>query len=189
MHGYLQEKWKYQFKYHVAGKSKFVYSWRLEPTDKLPDGKKPCLSLQELEKQIGFDLETQPDPLKKNMTVMEFVERYLFTKTGTRPNTVANYNFVKNIFKKEDLGEKKIAHIKTSDAKLFLINLQNDGKGYSTVKIVRGVLRPAFQMAMDDDILNKNPFGFQLVGVVVNDSATREAISPEQMRKFLNFVD
>ena len=27
---------KYQFKYYVNGKPKFVYSWRLEPTDKLP---------------------------------------------------------------------------------------------------------------------------------------------------------
>ena len=27
---------KYQFKYHVGGKAHFVYSWRLEPTDKLP---------------------------------------------------------------------------------------------------------------------------------------------------------
>ena len=37
-------------------------------------------------------------------------------------------------------------------------------------------------------ILVKNPFGFQLAGVVVNDSVTREAISREQMRKFLKFV-
>ena len=43
-------------------------------------------------------------------------------------------------------------------------------------------------MAVDDDILVKNPFGFQLVSVVVNDSVTREAISREQMRKFLKFV-
>lgn len=53
---------------------------------------------------------------------------------------------------------------------------------------MRGVLRPAFQMAVDDDILIKNPFGFQLAGVVVNDSVTREAISKDQMRKFLKFV-
>lgn len=43
-------------------------------------------------------------------------------------------------------------------------------------------------MAVDDDILNKNPFGFQLAGVVVNDSVTREAISREDMRRFLKFV-
>lgn len=179
---------KYQFKYHIAGKPHFVYSWKLEPTDKLPAGKKPCLSLRELEKQIGYDLESQLDPMKRNITVNELVERYLSTKTGAKHSTVANYNFVRNILKNEPFGEKKIAEIKTSDAKLFLIKMQSDGKGYSTVKTVRGVLRPAFQMAVDDDILNKNPFEFQLAGVVVNDSHTRNAITKEQMRQFLKFV-
>ena len=37
---------KYQYKYHIDGKPHFVYSWKLEPTDKLPKGKKPCLSPQ-----------------------------------------------------------------------------------------------------------------------------------------------
>ncbi len=43
-------------------------------------------------------------------------------------------------------------------------------------------------MAVDDDVIVKNPFGFQLAGVVVNDSVTREAISKDQMRRFLKFV-
>ena len=43
-------------------------------------------------------------------------------------------------------------------------------------------------MAVDDDILVKNPFGFQLAGVLVNDAVTREAITKDQMRKFLKFV-
>ena len=41
----------------VHGKPHFVYSWKLEPTDKLPKGKKPCLSLRELEKQVNTDLD------------------------------------------------------------------------------------------------------------------------------------
>ena len=179
---------KYQFKYHVNGKPKFVYSWRLEPTDKLPQGKKPCLSLRELEKQIGYDLDSQMDPSRKNMTVMELVERYLATRTGAKPSTLSNYKFVKNLLAKEDFSGKKIGDVKTSDAKLFLIKLQSDGRRHSSVKTVRGVLRPAFQMAVDDDCLQKNPFGFELAGVVVNDSVTREAITREQMRKFLKFV-
>lgn len=89
---------------------------------------------------------------------------------------------------KEEFGSRKIAEVKTSDAKLFLIKLQQDGRGSSTIKTVRGVLRPAFQMAMDDDIIVKNPFAFQLAGVVVNTEHTREAITKEQMRKFLKFV-
>ena len=179
---------KYQFKYHVDGKPHFVYSWRLEPTDPLPAGKKPGPSLRELEKQIGYDLDSQLDLSGKNITVEELIDRYLATKIGVKPNTKQNYGFVKNLMKNEDFSRKKISQIRVSDAKLFLIKLQNDGKGYSTVKTVRGVLRPAFQMAVDDDLIPKNPFGFQLAGVVVNDSLTREAITPDQMRKFLKFV-
>ena len=166
-----------------------MYSWRLEPTDPQPVGRKPCLSLRELEKQIGFDLDNKLDPTGKNITVNELVERYVNTKVGVKPNTRTNYNFVMNILKKEPFGDTKISRIKTSDAKLFLIKMQQEDKrGYSTVKTVRGVLRPAFQMAVDDDVLLKNPFAFELVGVVVNDSVMREAITKDQMRKFLKFV-
>ena len=79
--------------------------------------------------------------------------------------------------------------IKTSDAKLFLIKLQQeDGLKYSTITTIRGILRPAFQMAMDDDIIVKNPFQFELIGVLYNDSVTRQGITKDQMRKFMKFV-
>ena len=80
----VREDGLYQFKYHVNGKPKFVYSWRLEPTDKVPQGKKPGPSLRELEKQIGYDLDAQMDPTKKSMTVLELVGRYLATKLSVR---------------------------------------------------------------------------------------------------------
>ena len=180
---------KYQFKYHVGGKPYFVYSWRLEPTDPQPVGKKPCLSLRELEKQIGYGLDNRLDPMGKNITVNELVERYLKTKVNTKPNTKSNYKFVQNILEKEKFGSAKISKIKTSDAKSLLIKMQQeDKKGYSTVKSVRGVLRPAFPMVVDDDVLVKNPFAFELAGVVVNDAVTREAIKKDEMRKFLKFV-
>ena len=180
---------KYQFKYHVGGKLYFVYSWRLEPTDSQPVGKKTCLSLRELEKQIGYDLDNRLDPMGKNITVNELVEIYLKTKVNTKSNTKNNYKFVQDILEKEKFGSAKISKIKTSDAKLFLIKMQQEDKrGYSTVKSVRGVLRPAFQMVVDDDVLVKNPFAFELAGVVVNDAVTREAIKKDEMRKFLKFV-
>lgn len=66
---------KYQFKYSIDGIPHFVYSWRLEPTGKMPEGKKPTPSLREMEKAIGRDIESQLDPTCRNMTVMELVER------------------------------------------------------------------------------------------------------------------
>ncbi len=180
---------KYQYKYHIDSKPHFVYSWKLEPTDKLPPGKKPCLSLRELEKQVNSDLDRLLNVADGTMAVCKLVDRYLKTKTGVRQSTRTGYVTVQRILAKELFGQKKIRIIKTSDIKLFLIKLQQeDDKSYSSIHTIRGVLRPAFQMAMDDDILVKNPFGFQLAGVVVNDSVTREVISREQMRKFLKFV-
>ena len=181
---------KYEYKYHDAwGKRKTVYSWKLTPTDRVPAGKRDDISLREKIKQIQKDLNSNITPDGGNFTVLELVEKYISQKTGVRHNTRANYNFVVNVIKKEALGQKRIDKIKVSDAKEWLIKMQQiDGRGYSSIHTIRGVVRPAFQMAVDDDLLVKNPFGFQLNTVVVNDSVTREAITRQQERDFLEFV-
>lgn len=145
----------------LDGKLHFVYSWKLEPTDKLPKGKKPCLSLRELEKQVNTDLDLLVNIVDGQMTVCELVDRYLKTKTGVRQSTKQGYVTVQRLLAKEAFGKKTIRSVKTSGAKLFLIKLQQeDGKSCSSIHTIRGVLRPDFQMAVDDDILVKNPFGF-----------------------------
>ena len=122
------------------------------------------------------------------MTVLDLVKKYLSQKTDVRHNTEANYSFVLNIIRKEDFGRQRIDRVKLSDAKCWLIKLQQDGRGYSSIHSIRGVVRLAFQMAVDDDLIRKNPFEFQLATVVVNDSVTREAITRKQERAFLEFV-
>ena len=180
---------RYAFKYiDATGKPQFVYSWKLEKTDKLPTGKRDDLSLREKEKLIQKDIDDQIVPRGGEMTVEELVRKYLMQKTGVRHNTEANYNFVLNIIKKEEFGKRRIDKVKQSDAKCWLIKLQQDGRGYSSIHSIRGVVRPAFQMAVDDDLIRKNPFEFQLATVVVNDSVTREAITRKQERAFLEFV-
>ena len=180
---------RYQFKYQDNdGKVKFVYSWRLDKNDRTPAGKKRELSLREKEKQIEHDLFDHIVPNGGNMTVLELVKKYVSLKTGVRHNTEANYNFVINIIAKEDFGRMRIDKVHLSDAKAWLIKLQKDGRGYSTIHSIRGVVRPAFQMAVDDDLIRKNPFAFELATVVVNDSVTREAITRAQEREFLRFI-
>ena len=181
---------KYEYKYHDAwGKRKTVYSWKLTPTDRVPSGKRDDISLREKIKQIQKDLNSNITPDGGNFTVLELVEKYISQKTGVRHNTRSNYKFVVNVIKKEAFGQKRIDKIKVSDAKEWLIKMQQiDGRGYSSIHTIRGVVRPAFQMAVDDDLLVKNPFEFQLNTVVVNDSVTREAITRQQERDFLEFV-
>ena len=180
---------RYRYKYNDScGKRKSVYSWRLTESDPYPKGKRKDISLREKEKEVEKALRNAVVTNGGNMTVLELVQKYISQKRGVKHNTQANYNFVINVIKKEDFGARRIDTIKLSDAKTWLIKLQDDGRGYSSIHSIRGVVRPAFQMAVDDDLINKNPFEFQLATVVVNDSVTREAITRKQQREFLRFI-
>ena len=65
---------------------------------------------------------------------------------------------------------------------------QKDGRGYSTITSVRGVIKPAFQMAYDEDAVRKNPFAFKLTDAVVNDSEQRIALTDEQLEIWMDFI-
>lgn len=181
---------RYIYKYYdILHKPHFLYSWKLEPTDKLPAGKKDGPSLREKIRQLQKDMVDGIDVQGSEMTVLELVKRYIATKTGVKVTTEAGYKTVVNILEKEAFAYLPIKKIHHSDAKLFLIKLQKeDGRSYSSIHSIRGVLRPAFALAVEDDFIRKNPFDFELAKVIINDSVTREAISRDQMRKFLTFV-
>lgn len=180
----------YQYDYvDLDGKAKCLYSWKLESGDPLPQGKRKCKSLREKEREVQRNIDDGIVPYGGQLTVLALTKKYILQKKGVRESTRAGYKTVTNILEKEEFGAKRIDKVKLSDAKEWLIKLQDqDGRSYSSIHTIRGVLRPAFQMAVDDDLLRKNPFQFELVSVIVNDSVTRDAITHDEKRKFLEFV-
>lgn len=144
--------------------------------------------LREKEKEIQKQLDEGIDYAAGKATVIALVERYISLKQGVRYNTKIGYNFVLNLIKKEDFGYRKIRDIKVSDAQQWIMKLHSDGKGYSTITSVRGVVKPAFQMAYNEDIIRRNPFDFKLVDVVPNDSQKRIAMTEEQQEIWMGFI-
>ncbi len=180
---------RYRYKYtDASGKPRYIYSWRLNKNDHMPAGKKNELSLREKERLVEADIADQIVPGGGGMTVADIVRKYTSMRVNVRPSTKASYHTVISLLQNDEFGNRRIDKIKMSDAKLWLIQLQKNGRGFSTIRTIRGVLRPAFQMAADDDLVRKNPFSFGLSSVVYNDSIRREALTREQERKFLNFV-
>ena len=187
---FQQSDGRYRFSYRdLRGERKCVYSWRLDKNDPTPKGKKRDLSLREKERQVEQDLFDEIIPEGGHYTVLSLCERYVSLKTGVRKSTRTGYKTVINILKKDSMGSRRIDTVKLSDAKAWLIKLQQvDGRSYSSIHTIRGVLRPAFRMALEDDLIRKNPFDFELSSVIVNDSVTREAITREQERNLLKFI-
>lgn len=152
---YQRTDGRYRYRYiDEDGKEKNVYSWRLDKNDPTPRGKKRELSLREKEKQIQADLFDHIVTRGGNYTVVELVEKYTSLKTGVGHNTKTGYKTVINILNREAFGKQRIDKVRLSDAKVWLIKLQQvDGRGYSSIHSIRGVLRPAFQLAVDDDLI------------------------------------
>ena len=166
----------YQYRYtDIRGKRQTVYSSDLK-------------ELREKEKEIRKQLDDGIDYAARKITVIQLLERYISLKQGVRYNTKVGYNFVLNLIKKEDFGYRQIRDIKVSDAQKWIMKLHSDGKGYSTITSVRGVVKPAFQMAYNEDIIRKNPFDFKLVDIVPNDSQKRIAMTDEQQKIWMDFI-
>ena len=106
---------RYAYTYVDAnGKQKFLYSWKLEKTDKLPQGKRDCVPLKDLE-----DWTTD-----SSFTVLQLVEKYTRQKTGVREGTKKNYRYVLGILKDDPFGSRCISDVKQSDAKEWSIHLR-----------------------------------------------------------------
>ena len=159
----------------IQGKRQTVYSSDLK-------------ELREKEKEIQKSIYERMDYAAGQATVISLVERYISLKQGVRYNTKVGYNFVLGLLKKEDFGYRQINEIRVSDAQSWIIKLHNDGRGYSTITSVRGVVKPAFQMAYNDDLIRRNPFNFKLVDVVPNDSQKRIAMTEEQQKIWMGFI-
>lgn len=88
----------------------------------------------------------------------EQIERYLATKTSLKQSTLSNYIFYfHHSIEQSAIGKMKIKDIKKSDILLFYSQLHANGFTAGTIKILQKIIRPALQLAVDDDLIRKNP--------------------------------
>lgn len=170
------------------GKQKFVYSWKLEDTDRLPKGKRECESLRSKIKKIQKDLADGIVSGGGNLTVLQVAEKFFRQKSGVRRTTKKSFDGMLKLLGNEPFGAKRIDLVKPSDAKEFLVHLRDDGRKYGTVLNIKTWLHSIFQSAVEDDLIRKNPFHFNAAGLLQKDTEETRALTKEQEKSFLEFV-
>lgn len=187
-------QWKngrYVFTYRdIGGKQQKAYSWTLLPSDRWPKDKKPDLCLRDKEKKIRADLHDNISIKGSKQTVFALCSSYVKTHSkNKRENTLANYKTALNILKNDSFGRLAISDINQEIAISFLQDLQdNKNYRYSSIQNVRGVLRPAFEWALDQGYIRRNPFSFQLKNAITNDTVHRDALTADELALFLDWV-
>lgn len=149
---------------------------------------KTLTELRTKEKNIQRDITDGIDPAAGEIIVSDLVAKYMNLKRDFSPNTQRAYSTVFNRIKSSYFGDLKIKNVKISTAKEFYIYLHDTGIRRNTISTYHNVLRPAFEMAVDDDMIRKNPFKFQLSDLLRDDSVKRDALTPAQQEEYLNFI-
>lgn len=181
---------RYQFTRYVNGKRMVFYSWKLEARDRIPSGKHGCQSLREKEEQLTSDLRDgiRPGP-GLSMTVAQLLDRFDQQRAIERDSTEQAIHCDEQIIKKTRFSAYRVSEFYRSDAKIMLKELQNKYHySYGTIRALHSILRRAFQILVDDDLIRKNPFDFSTAEVVVNDSKAKVALTKEQEKEYLDFV-
>ena len=127
-----------------------------------------------------------------NADVNFLFDRYISTKSELRSTTYSNYMYTWNHFIHDTFGKKKIKDVKYSDV-LFFYNelITNQNLQINTLESINTVLRPAFQLAVRDDIIRKNPVDGVYCEIKKRNGGsrkTRRALTIEQQRAFMGYV-
>ena len=148
---------------------------------------KSLTELRKKEDELRRDMADGIDYAAGEMTVAELVDRYMNLKRGLKQNSLRSYGSAVKRIHADPFGQKPIKTVKLSDAKGWFVFLHDSGIKQNTIGVMQCVVRPAFEMAVDDDILRKNPFKFKLSDVVPRDAYVRTALSREQQEQYFQF--
>jgi len=166
----------YEFRYTDKSKTRHsIYAKTLE-------------ELRNKENEIQRDILDGIDISAGEITVSQLVARYMGLKRDLGPNSLRAYSSAINRIAESDFGNMKLRNIKVSDAKGFYISLHDEGLKRNTISIFHSVLHPAFEMAIDDDMIRKNPFRFKLSDILLDDSEKRISLTREQQEEYLHFL-
>ena len=167
----------YQYRFtEPSGERKSIYANNLN-------------DLRKKEQEIQKLLDLGVSYFEGSMSVTNLLERYLALKQHLRTNTVRGYQITIKILQNDAAFCKmKIRMVKRSDCQRCMINLTKLGYAYGTINRAYTILKSAFQMACDEDILVKNPCNFKLSSVIVKNTKKKYALTPEDQQRFLDFV-
>lgn len=173
---------RYAYKYtDTFGEQKFVYSWKLVPTDKIPAGKWADISLREKIKQIQKDLDDGIGTIGKKMTVCQLYAKYIRQRGNVKRGTQKSRQQLMKLLEEDKLGAASINSVKLSDAKEWALRMQEKGVAYTTICNSKRSLKAIFYMAIQDDCLRKNPFDFQINEVINDDTEPKVPLTPADL--------
>lgn len=185
---------RYRYQYIASnGKRQAVYSWKLVPTDKTPQGKRDGISLREKEEDIAQDKRDGIDGKKASqITLNDMFKLYMAGKRELKQSTRTNYNYMYKNYVMDTIGIRKIANIRYSDIKAFYNQLITE-KNFkpNSMEIINTILHPVFTLAVRDGYIRSNPTDGVMSEIKKGhdwEKPKRHALTIEEQEAFVSFL-
>lgn len=167
----------------------YEYRWQDKSGKLISIYSKSLDELRQREAEIQKDIADGIDYAAGQKTVAQLAEEYFAIRSlKWKTNTVRAYSTALNHITESSFGRKQIRQLKRSDAKKWFVQLNKDGLKRNTIQTIKSLLQPAFEIAVEDDIIRKNPFRFNLSDLLPNDAQDREALTESQETHYINFI-
>lgn len=187
---YVLQKGEYERK----GQKGFMYKWRDAYGVQCSVS---ALTLQELrvkEKEVKIGQLEGKVASQSRKTVNDFYAVWVQQKkrSAIKSNVLSNYIYMYDRFvAKSFIGKKQIASLKKSDVVKFYGDLiEKKGLALSTVDNgVHTVLHQVLKVAVDDDVIRKNPADGAMTDIKLNSKKkSPKALTPEEQDRFLEVI-
>ena len=184
---------RFRFRYvDDSGNRKTVYSWKLVPTDPLPQGKRQDTSLREKEEEIQKNA-IEGIKTDSRKTINDIYKVWISLKRNLKDNTKANYIYMYEQFVAPDIGTKKISELKKSDVRKFYNRLADQrGLKVNTIDSIHTILHPVLELAVDDGYLRNNPADNALQELKRShnyDTEKKQALTKQEQDLFLSYLN
>lgn len=126
------------------------------------------------------------DSAIKKMTLNTLFERYMATRE-LKESTRVNYLRIWDNRVKDEIGNIKVVQMLPSHIKAYYSKLSKAGYAHSTIKSINNMIFPALEMAVDDDIIRKNPAKGS-ISDYGRPSEERVALTVSQQEKLIAFA-
>ncbi len=171
---------RYSYKYRALdGKRKEVYA-------------KTIQELREKEEQIRQDLRDGIDSEKAAVLTLNDVYDEMQSHKNLKRSTIASKGSIYDKRVRTSIGERKISSFRYIDIVNFYMGLFDAGLQMSTIKNVHGFISGAFEYAVKNDIIRKNPCRGVLSEVrqkrPLEEKKARRALTKKEQDNFLDFV-
>lgn len=178
---YQRKDGRYQFSYStIIGKRCYFYA-------------KDIVELRRKERELQVAQWYGVDQYGSQVSMNFMYDRSIALKVGLKESTKASYLQSYNNYVRDELGRKPIRSIKHSDVVAFYNHLVKDrGLAIKTVQHVHIQVFAAFKIAVQDEVIFKNPaesaFGDYKRAVGLQDRKIN-ALTMEEQKAFVNYLD